>query len=53
MDYSAITRAMGCHGIRVTDPEKIADALREGLENTDTPTMSSTPASSPKSCCRR
>jgi acetolactate synthase-1/2/3 large subunit len=39
MDYAAITRAMGCHGIRVTDPEKIAAALGEGLENTDTPTV--------------
>ncbi|WP_240790939.1 thiamine pyrophosphate-binding protein [Roseomonas sp. AR75] len=39
MDYAAVTRAMGCHGIRVTDPEKLAGALREGLENTDTPTV--------------
>jgi len=39
MDYAAITRAMGCHGIRVTDPEKLGAALREGLENTDTPTV--------------
>jgi acetolactate synthase-1/2/3 large subunit len=30
---------MGCHGIRVTDPEKVNAALREGLENTDTPTV--------------
>jgi acetolactate synthase-1/2/3 large subunit len=39
MDYAAVTRAMGCHGIRVTDPEKLGAALREGLENTDTPTV--------------
>jgi acetolactate synthase-1/2/3 large subunit len=39
MDYAAVTRAMGCHGIRVTDPETLAAALREGLENTDTPTV--------------
>jgi acetolactate synthase-1/2/3 large subunit len=39
MDYAAISRAMGCHGIRVTDPEKLDAALREGLENTDTPTV--------------
>jgi acetolactate synthase-1/2/3 large subunit len=39
MDYAAISRAMGCHGIRVTDPEKVNAALREGLENTDTPTV--------------
>jgi len=39
MDYAAITRAMGCKGIRVDDPEKLAGALREGLENTATPTV--------------
>jgi len=31
MDYSAIAGAMGCHGIRVEDPELIADALREAI----------------------
>jgi acetolactate synthase-1/2/3 large subunit len=39
MDYAAIAKAMGCHGIRVTDPERLAGALREGLANTDTPTV--------------
>lgn len=39
MDYAAIANAMGCHGIRVEDPERIADAVREGLANTDTPTV--------------
>ncbi len=39
MDYAAITRAMGCKGIRVEDPEKLAAALREGLENTRSPTV--------------
>jgi len=39
MDYAAITRAMGCKGIRVDDPEKLSGALREGLENTDSPTV--------------
>ena len=39
MDYAAITRAMGCKGIRVEDPDKLAPALREGLENTDSPTV--------------
>jgi acetolactate synthase-1/2/3 large subunit len=39
MDYAAIARAMGCHGIRVTDPEALNAALREGLANTDTPTV--------------
>ena len=39
MDYAAITRAMGCNGIRVEDPAQLAPALREGLENTATPTV--------------
>jgi acetolactate synthase-1/2/3 large subunit len=39
MDYAAITRAMGCRGIRVDDPNKLAGALREGLENTSSPTV--------------
>lgn len=39
MDYSAIARGFGCHGIRVTDPEKLAAALHEGLANTSTPTV--------------
>jgi len=39
MDYASVAKSMGCHGIRVTDPEKLADALREGLANTDSPTI--------------
>ncbi len=39
MDYAAIARAMGCHGIRVEQPEKLAPALRDGLANTSTPTV--------------
>jgi len=39
MDYAAIANAMGCQGIRVSDPEKLHAALRAGLENTDTPTV--------------
>ncbi len=39
MDYAAIARAMGCHGIRVEEPGKIAAALREGLANTSSPTV--------------
>ena len=39
MDYAAIAKGFGCHGIRVTDPEKLASAIREGLENTSTPTI--------------
>jgi acetolactate synthase-1/2/3 large subunit len=39
MDYAAITRAMGCKGIRVEDPGKLNAAIREGLENTSSPTV--------------
>jgi len=39
MDYAQIARGFGCHAIRVTDPEKVAAALSEGLANTSTPTV--------------
>ena len=39
MDYAAIAKGFGCHGIRLTDPEKIGAAIQEGLENTLTPTV--------------
>jgi acetolactate synthase-1/2/3 large subunit len=39
LDYAAIARGFGCLGIRVTDPEKLAAALSEGLANTSTPTV--------------
>jgi acetolactate synthase-1/2/3 large subunit len=39
MDYAAIARAMGCHGVRVEDPAMLAGALRDGLANTSTPTV--------------
>lgn len=39
LDYAAIAKGFGCHGIRVTDPEKLSSALREGLENTSSPTV--------------
>lgn len=38
-DYAAIARAMGCAGIRVTDPEELQPALREALANTTSPTV--------------
>jgi acetolactate synthase-1/2/3 large subunit len=39
MDYAAIAKGFGCHSVRVSDPEKLAGALREGLDNTSTPTV--------------
>jgi acetolactate synthase-1/2/3 large subunit len=30
---------MGCKGIRVEDPDKLSAALREGLDNTASPTV--------------
>jgi acetolactate synthase-1/2/3 large subunit len=39
MDYAAVARAMGCHGIRVEDPDALEGALREGLANTTSPTV--------------
>ena len=39
MDYAAIAKGFGCRGIRVSDPEKLAAALQEGLENTSSPTV--------------
>ena len=39
MDYAAIAKGFGCHGIRVSDPENLASAISEGLENTSTPTV--------------
>jgi acetolactate synthase-1/2/3 large subunit len=39
MDYAAVARAMGCHGLRVEDPEALEGALREGLANTTSPTV--------------
>jgi acetolactate synthase-1/2/3 large subunit len=39
IDYAAVARAMGCAGIRVTDPERLHDALASGLANTGTPTV--------------
>jgi acetolactate synthase-1/2/3 large subunit len=39
MDYAAIANAMGCQGIRVSDPAKLRGAIEAGLANTDTPTV--------------
>jgi acetolactate synthase-1/2/3 large subunit len=39
MNYAAIANAMGCRGIRVEDPDQLQAALREGLDNTSSPTV--------------
>ena len=39
LDYAAVAKAMGCHGIRVEDPEMLSAAIDEGLENTSSPTV--------------
>lgn len=39
MDYANIAKAMGCHGIRVADPEKLGTAITEALAKTDSPTV--------------
>jgi acetolactate synthase-1/2/3 large subunit len=39
LNYAQIANGFGCHGIRVEDPEKLNAAIREALENTDTPTV--------------
>ncbi len=38
-DYAAIARTMGCGGIRVEDPEALAPALRQGMEERVRPTV--------------
>jgi acetolactate synthase I/II/III large subunit len=39
LDYAGIARAMGCSGIRVTDPEQLRPVLKQALANTSTPTV--------------
>ncbi len=39
MDYARIAEAFGCRGIRVEDPERLAKALRAGLEERERPTV--------------
>ena len=39
MNYANIANAFGCHGIRVEDPEKLADAIRAGIAETARPTV--------------
>jgi acetolactate synthase-1/2/3 large subunit len=37
--YADIASAMGCHGIRVEDPARLADAMRAGIEHRSTPSV--------------
>lgn len=39
IDYAALARTVGCHGLRVERPEQLAPALREALSQTDRPTL--------------
>ncbi|MEM9027462.1 MAG: thiamine pyrophosphate-binding protein [Pseudomonadota bacterium] len=39
MDYAQIAKGFGCLGIRVSDPAHLAGSIREGLDNTSTPTV--------------
>jgi acetolactate synthase-1/2/3 large subunit len=39
MDYAAIADAMGCHGIRVEDPDDLASALAAGMAERFRPTV--------------
>ena len=37
-DHAAIARAMGCNGVRVTDPAQLAQAISEAAKS-DVPTV--------------
>ncbi|HET9902890.1 MAG TPA: thiamine pyrophosphate-binding protein [Xanthobacteraceae bacterium] len=39
MNYAHIAEAMGCRGIRVTDPDAVGQALRAGIHERDVPTV--------------
>jgi acetolactate synthase-1/2/3 large subunit len=39
MNYANIANAMGCKGIRVSDPAKLGAAISQGLNNTESPTV--------------
>ncbi len=39
VDYAAVAEAMGCRGIRVEDPDKLAAALADGIAQKDAPTI--------------
>jgi acetolactate synthase I/II/III large subunit len=39
MDYAEIAAAMGCNGVRIADPDRLAGALATGLAERDRPTV--------------
>ena len=39
VNYANAAEALGCHGIRVEDPETLADAMRQGMAEKDRPTV--------------
>ena len=39
MNYAHIATAMGCNGLRVDDPNQLADAIETGLDTPDVPTI--------------
>src|SRR5216683_1311953 len=39
MNYAAVAEAMGCRGIRVEDPQKLGEALCQGMTERDRPTV--------------
>ncbi len=39
LNYATVAEALGCRGIRVTDPDTLADAFREALDERSRPTL--------------
>lgn len=39
MNYASIAQAMGCDGIRVEDPDQLADAYQRAIQHRDRPTV--------------
>ena len=39
LNYADIAEALGCQGIRVTDPDTLADAFRAGMAERGRPTV--------------
>ncbi|HJN04433.1 MAG TPA: thiamine pyrophosphate-binding protein, partial [Alphaproteobacteria bacterium] len=39
LNYATVAEALGCRGIRVTDPDKLANAFRDALDERSRPTL--------------